>query len=377
MKIKVRILIVEDEFKIADVIASRLRKENYIVDVFDNGEAGLDNALTNIYDLIILDVMLPKVDGFKILEEIRREKINAKVIMLTAKSMIEDKLMGGNSGANDYLTKPFHIDELVARVNAQLRMDNVQVQKYYVEAGDLRLNIKNTTLICTTTNESIEVVCKEFMLLEYLMKFTTTGDVYVAVYFCTSISKIPADGGTYIPRNGEESYSGTARKFYISTSKTLYAADAMASYYNSYFFGLTPYNGKVTNTNEHNPITLVQGGTASETALNKSDRNLGNWGLQYAMNFTLKNNYSKPVKFKGYIISNPISHCAGIRSGNSVDGVFLEPNESNENPDNNRWQFFESTTLPANTGSVTIDFQYMHLSKGNAPCLMQFEVVPA
>ena len=165
-----RILIVEDEFKIADVIASRLRKENYIVDVFDNGDAGLDNALTNIYDLIILDVMLPKVDGFKILEEIRREKINAKVIMLTAKSMIEDKLMGGNSGANDYLTKPFHIDELVARVNAQLRMDNVQVQKYYVEAGDLRLNIKNTTLICTTTNESIEVVCKEFMLLEYLMK---------------------------------------------------------------------------------------------------------------------------------------------------------------------------------------------------------------
>ena len=164
-----RILIVEDEFKIADVIASRLRKENYIVDVFGNGE-GLDNALTNIYDLIILDVMLPKVDGFKILEEIRREKINAKVIMLTAKSMIEDKLTGFNNGANDYLTKPFHIDELVARVNAQLRMDNVQVQKDYVEAGDLRLNIKNTTLTCTTNNESIEVVCKEFMLLEYLMK---------------------------------------------------------------------------------------------------------------------------------------------------------------------------------------------------------------
>ena len=165
-----RILIVEDEYKIADVIASRLRKENYIVDVFGNGEEGLDNALTNIYDLIILDVMLPKVDGFKILEEIRREKINAKVIMLTAKSMIEDKLTGFNNGANDYLTKPFHIDELVARVNAQLRMDNVQVQKDYVEAGDLRLNIKNTTLTCTTNNESIEVVCKEFMLLEYLMK---------------------------------------------------------------------------------------------------------------------------------------------------------------------------------------------------------------
>lgn len=165
-----RILIVEDEFKIADVIASRLRKENYIVDVYGDGEQGLDNALTNIYDLIILDVMLPKIDGFKILEEIRKEKIESKVIMLTAKSMIEDKLTGFNNGANDYLTKPFHIDELVARVNAQLRMNNVQAPKDYIEAGDLKLNLKNSTLTCTTTNESIEVVCKEFMLLEYLMQ---------------------------------------------------------------------------------------------------------------------------------------------------------------------------------------------------------------
>ncbi len=165
-----RILIVEDEFKLADVIASRLRKENYIVDVYADGEEGLDNALTNIYDLIILDVMLPKVDGFKILAEIRKEKIESKVIMLTAKSMLEDKLTGFNNGANDYVTKPFHIDELVARVNAQLRIDNVQIQKDYIETGDLRLNIKNTTLTCLTTNESIEVICKEFMLLEYLMK---------------------------------------------------------------------------------------------------------------------------------------------------------------------------------------------------------------
>ena len=165
-----RILIVEDEFKIADVIASRLRKEQYVVDVFGDGEEGLDNALTNIYDLIILDVMLPKVNGFKILEEIRKEKIDSKVIMLTAKSMLEDKLTGFNNGANDYLTKPFHIDELVARVNAQLRVNNNQVIKDYIEAGDLKLNIKTTTLSCITTNESIEVVCKEFLLLEYLMR---------------------------------------------------------------------------------------------------------------------------------------------------------------------------------------------------------------
>lgn len=93
-----RILIVEDEFKIADVIASRLRNEQYIVDVY--GEEGLDNALTNIYDLIILDVMLPGIDGFKILKEIRKQKIESKVIMLTEKSMLEDKLTGFDAGSN-------------------------------------------------------------------------------------------------------------------------------------------------------------------------------------------------------------------------------------------------------------------------------------
>ena len=93
-----RILIVEDEFKIVDVIASRLRNEQYIVDVY--GEEGLDNALTNIYDLIILDVMLPGIEGFKILQEIRKQKIESKVIMLTAKSMLEDKLTGFDAGSN-------------------------------------------------------------------------------------------------------------------------------------------------------------------------------------------------------------------------------------------------------------------------------------
>lgn len=165
-----RILIIEDEIKIAEVIANRLQKEQYVVDIFTDGEEGLDNALTNIYDLIILDVMLPKVSGFNILKQIRENKINAKVIMLTAKSMIEDKLNGFNNGANDYITKPFHIDELVARVNAQLRTNNTQKIEEYVEVGDLRLNIKTTTLSCITTNESIEIICKELLLLEYLMR---------------------------------------------------------------------------------------------------------------------------------------------------------------------------------------------------------------
>lgn len=90
--------------------------------------------------------------------------------MLTAKSMIEDKLNGFNNGANDYITKPFHVDEVVARVNAQLRTNSMQNSENHIEVGDLKLNLKTTTLACTTTGEAIEIICKEFLLLEYLMR---------------------------------------------------------------------------------------------------------------------------------------------------------------------------------------------------------------
>ena len=165
-----RILVVEDEFNLADVIASRLKKEKYSVDICTNGEDGLDNSLSNIYDLIILDVMLPKINGFEILKEIRRNKIESKVIMLTAKSMLEDKLNGFELGGNDYMTKPFHIEELIARVNSWLRSANTSMKKDYIEAGDLRLNKKNSNLLCTSTNEQIDIIFKEFLLLEYLMQ---------------------------------------------------------------------------------------------------------------------------------------------------------------------------------------------------------------
>lgn len=164
-----RILIVEDEMKLAEAIAFRLKKEHYIVDINNDGETGLDNALTNIYDLIILDVMLPKVNGFDILKQIKNEGIETKVIMLTAKSMIEDKLYGFEAGANDYITKPFHMDELVARVNVQLRRNNVKIRKNIIEVGDLILKIDEANLLCKTTNETIDIMGKEYMLLEYFM----------------------------------------------------------------------------------------------------------------------------------------------------------------------------------------------------------------
>ncbi len=163
-----RILIIEDEVKLAEAIAFRLKKEHYIVDINTDGETGLDNALTDIYDLIILDVMLPKINGFDILKEIKSNKIGAKIIMLTAKAMLEDKLFGFNIGANDYLTKPFHMDELIARVNAQLR-NNIIPKKNTVEVGDLVLNIDNASLLCKTSNESIDIMGKEYLLLEYFM----------------------------------------------------------------------------------------------------------------------------------------------------------------------------------------------------------------
>lgn len=165
-----RILVVEDEYKIADIISSRLKEEKYTVDTSLDGEEGLYNALTGIYDLILLDVMLPKVDGFEILKKIKEEQISSKVIMLTAKGMLEDKLHGFDIGVDDYITKPFHIEELVARVNVQLRKQDIVNNKDILEYGDLKLNIRTAKLTCKSTNETIDIICKEFLILEYLMK---------------------------------------------------------------------------------------------------------------------------------------------------------------------------------------------------------------
>lgn len=164
-----RILIVEDEFNLADAIKSRLKEEKYSVDISCDGEEGLYNILNGQYDLVILDVMLPHKSGFEILKEIRKRDMAVKVIILTAKDLLEDKLNGFEYGANDYLTKPFYMEELIARVNVWLRNNQSNASKDYLEVGDLKLNIRTSNLICTTTNESIDIICKEFLILEYFM----------------------------------------------------------------------------------------------------------------------------------------------------------------------------------------------------------------
>ena len=162
-----RILIVEDEKSLAQLISDRLKKDRYTTDISNDGEEGLYNALSGIYDLIILDIMLPKVDGITILKELRKEDHDVKVIMLTAKAELDDRLLGFANGANNYVPKPFHIDELIARVNAQLNIGRTvdDTLKY----GDLILDYPSSEISSDISGESISVNNKEFQLLEYLM----------------------------------------------------------------------------------------------------------------------------------------------------------------------------------------------------------------
>ena len=163
-----KILIIEDEYNLADAISSMLKSKKYIVEIKTDGEDGLEEALTDIYDLIILDVMLPHKNGFEILKSLREEKINAKILMLTAKSTIDDKMIGFNNGADDYLTKPFHMEELLARVNVQLRKNN-NMSNDILELGDIVLNIKSMELCNKNEDHKVKIIGKEFQLLELLM----------------------------------------------------------------------------------------------------------------------------------------------------------------------------------------------------------------
>lgn len=161
------ILIIEDEFNLADAIKSMLKKENYIIKICTNGTEGEDEALTGIYDLILLDVMLPGKNGFEILKSIRKKNINSKVIMLTAKANIDDKMEGFNEGANDYLTKPFHMDELFARIKLQL--SDGKIKNELATYGDLSLDTHKLILENTNTKETINIIGKEYNILLILL----------------------------------------------------------------------------------------------------------------------------------------------------------------------------------------------------------------
>jgi heavy metal response regulator len=162
-----RILIVEDEKKIAEFIRRGLREENYAVDAALNGLDGLRLAEENPYDLVILDIMLPGMDGVTLCGALRAKGFSAPILMLTAKSQVDDKVKGLDSGANDYLTKPFAFEELLARIRALLRKTPDQPSTT-LKAGDLEMDLLTHKARCA--GRELVLSAKEFALLEYLVR---------------------------------------------------------------------------------------------------------------------------------------------------------------------------------------------------------------
>lgn len=162
-----KILLVEDEIGIANFIEEGLKLDKYLVDVAHDGRSALDMAHINEYDLVILDLMLPDINGLQVCREIRQAGINIPVIMLTARNTIDDKITGLDSGADDYVTKPFDLDELSARVRALLRRGKKHASGNEIVVGEIKLNTKTHEVQRQAKN--IILTNKEFKILEYLM----------------------------------------------------------------------------------------------------------------------------------------------------------------------------------------------------------------
>jgi heavy metal response regulator len=162
-----RILVVEDEKKVAGFIKQGLEEEGYVVDTAEDGEEGLVMALDRVHDLIILDIGLPKKDGLQVLRELQRQSLLTPVLLLTVRATIEDKVIGLDSGADDYLPKPFAFEELVARVRALLRR-RPDIGPSLLQYADLTLDPARRTVFRGT--EKIELTAKEFSLLEYFIR---------------------------------------------------------------------------------------------------------------------------------------------------------------------------------------------------------------
>lgn len=163
-----RLLLVEDEKELSEALFQILMNNKYSVDSVYDGEEGLDYALTGIYDVIILDIMLPKLNGISLLKQLRKAGISTPVIMLTAKSQIEDRVLGLDCGADDYLTKPFATEELLARLRSITRRKGNVVNDNVLTYGDIRLNIETYDL--DVNSESIRLTLKEFEIMKYFME---------------------------------------------------------------------------------------------------------------------------------------------------------------------------------------------------------------
>ena len=208
-----RILVVEDEKKIADFIRRGLKEEGYAVDTACDGEEGYFLAKTNEYDLILLDIMLPKIDGVTLCKRLKEERVSTLIIMVTAKDTVKDKVTGLDSGADDYLTKPFAFEELLARIRAVLRKKDAKgIIKLQVD--DLVMDLVAHKV--TRAGKEVELTAKEYALLEYLMR--NTGKVVTRTMISEHVWDIDFDTFTnvidvYINYLRKKIDSGHEKKF--------------------------------------------------------------------------------------------------------------------------------------------------------------------
>ena len=162
-----RLLVIEDEQKVANFIKQGLEEEGYAVDHAADGASGLQMALEGLHDVIVLDVMLPKLDGLSVLQQLRQETITTPVLLLTVRATIEDKVLGLDAGADDYLTKPFAFEEFVARVRALLRR-RAETAPPILQVADLALDPARR--VVSRGEKKIELTPREFTLLDYFMR---------------------------------------------------------------------------------------------------------------------------------------------------------------------------------------------------------------
>lgn len=209
-----RILLVEDEKRMAQALCEILRLENYEVDHYANGLDGLAAIESNIYDIVILDVMLPGMNGYEIVKKARSKGITTSILMLTAKAELDDKVTGLDSGADDYLTKPFMTKELLARLRA-LGRRAFGTTDGTLSFGDIMLDTGTFTLSCVTNGQSVRLSEKEYHILEYLI--ANSGQILTREQFAAKIWGLENDAEY---NNVEVYMSFTRKKLIFVEAKT-------------------------------------------------------------------------------------------------------------------------------------------------------------
>lgn len=186
-----KILVVEDDKKLGGFLRKGLEAQGFVVDFCDNGDNGFTLATTRSYDALVLDIMLPGRDGLSILRNLRERRFTVPVLLCTARSALDERLDGLNTGADDYLTKPFYIEELAARLHALIRRASGQ-QNNLLQHGDITVNLLTREVKCGT--RPVELTAREFALLTYLMR--SPGRTFTRTQICEHVWNYHFDPGT-------------------------------------------------------------------------------------------------------------------------------------------------------------------------------------